>query len=394
MVSLAGMKVLFLTKYDLERFGIAEPLLALAAALAGRGVDVLVAGGHETAKAGALRDGRPCLHTPLPKPGLMRGSGSVRKLVGLCRQHGIEIVHCHGLYRPGYAGRLIKRRSGIPYVVTSWGDIVPSSSRQRRRSVRRRCRQILKDADAVTHPTTVIAEYAGRLCDVSPKSSVIPNGIDLRLWRKDTKPAEGRYILAIGKLTDQTGFGVLIDAMQHLGGAEGDISLVIAGEGQAASALRARAGKLGLEVREGLTELADADRGAVFFAGFVGDEAKLSLFGGARLVAFSSQYGEGFPGVLLEAMASGKAIVASDIPATRAIVTAGENALLVAPLDADAWAAAIGKLLQDRELRESIERNNLTRAEQYDWPVVAGKFAGIYRNVLAGAAVNQQREGK
>ena len=394
MVSLAAMKILFLTKYDLERFGIAEPLLALSEALADRGVDVLVAGSHETAKAGALRDGRLCLHAPLPKPGLMRGAAAVRNLVRICRRHGIEIVHCHGLYRPGYAARLIKRRSGIPYVVTSWGDIVPSSSRQRRRSVRRRCRQILKDADAVTHPTTVIAEYAGRLCDVSPKSSIIPNGIDLRLWRKDTKPVEGRYILAIGKLTDQKGFGVLIDAMQHLGGAGGDISLVIAGEGETGPALRAQAGELGLEVHEGLTELADAAPGAVFFAGFVGDEAKLDLFRGARLVAFSSQYGEGFPGVLLEAMASGKAIVASDIPATRAIVTAGENALLVAPPDADAWAAAIGKLLQDNELRENIERKNFQRAEQYDWPVVAGKFAEIYRRVLTGAADNQQHEAK
>ncbi|MBL7132486.1 MAG: glycosyltransferase family 4 protein [Phycisphaerae bacterium] len=375
------MKVLFLTKYNLEKFGIAEPLIALSAALSACGADVLIAGSHETAKAGRLRGGRPCLHAPLPKPGLMRGA-AVRNLVGLCRQHEIEIIHCHGLYRPGYAARLIKRRSGIPYVVTSWGDIVPSSSRQQRRSVRRRCRRILADADAVTHPTAVIAEYAGRLCDVSAKSSIIPNGIDLSWWRSGAVPLAGRYILAIGKLTEQKGFGVLIDAMGRLAGRQTDISLVIAGSGQAASALRAQAGDLGLEVREGLAGLGDAQGGAVFFAGFVGDEMKLGLFRGARLVAFSSQYGEAFPGVLLEAMVCGKAIVASDIPATRAIITPGENALLVAPADADAWAAAIGNLLGNNELRSSIERNNLQRAEQYDWPVIAGKFTEIYRRVL------------
>ncbi len=379
---MAAMKVLFLTKYNLEKFGIAEPLMALSDALAGRGVDVLVAGSHKTAKAGVLRNGRPCVYTPLPKPGIFGGL-TVRGLMRICRRHGVQLVHCHGLYRPGYAARLVKLRTGIPYVVTSWGDIVPSSSRQRRRSVRRRCRAILTDADAVTHPTTVIAGYAERLCDVSHKSTIIPNGIDLQRWREQTKPVGGRYILAIGKLTEQKGFGVLIDAMHRLAGS-GEACLVIAGDGQEGPALRARASSQGLEVREGLEGLDSAKPGAVFFAGFIQGGQRLPLFRSARLVAFSSQYGEGFPGVLLEAMACGKAIVASDIPATRAIVTADQNALLVPPSDADAWGQAIRKLLDDDQLREKIERNNLVQAEQYDWPVIAEKFARVYRCVLSG----------
>jgi phosphatidylinositol alpha-mannosyltransferase len=131
----------------------------------------------------------------------------------------------------------------------------------------------------------------------------------------------------------------------------------------------------------------------VIFTGYVDGPGKHDLFRRAALVAFPSQKGEGFGLVLIEAMAARKAIVASDFAGTRAIVKDGVNGLLVDPPDADAWAAAIRKLLQDNELRENIERKNFQRAEQYDWPVIAEKFAEIYRRVLTGAADNQQHEG-
>lgn len=387
------MNVLFLTKYELARYGVAQTLQALSESLLPLGIRVLVCSSHDSARGGTMPNGRPCTWAALPKPGLLRGRPQVRALAAICREHAIGLVHAHGLYRPGWAALHLKRRTALPYVVTSHGDIMPTSSRQQRQSVRRRCKAILAGADAVISLTEAMAGYAEDLCDVSDKNSVIPNGIFLDRWRQIGDVPADRFILAAGTLTPQKGFSVLIDALKQLIDAGQDVSLVLAGEGPQAEALRAQARGAGLSVQEGLSSPGPQRSRSVIFAGYVDGAGKHDLFRRAALVAFPSQKGEGFGLVLIEAMAARKAIVASDSAGTRSIVEDGVNGLLVDPPDADAWAAAIRKLLQDNELRENIERQNFQQAEQYDWPVIAGKLAEIYRRVLPGAADNQQHEG-
>jgi len=354
------MNVLFLTKYDVARFGIAHTVQALSATLEPLGMDVLVCSSHESARSGVLPNGWPCVRAPLSRPGLLSGKAEVKRLAALCGEHAIDLVHCHGIYRPGYTARQLKALTGLPYVLTSWGDIVPSSSRQQRRSVRRRCRAILADADAVTSPTTAIAGYVRDICNVDDKHTLIPNGIYLDQWRAEPIPPQGDYVFALGTLTPQKGFHVLIDAMKRAAA-----PLVVGGEGEQAEALREQAAGAAVE-----------------FPGYLDGQAKCDAFHRAKLVAFPSQYGEGFPGVLLEAMAAGRAIVASDLPVTRSILTEGVSAVLVPPADVDAWAEAIAGLLADDSRRQAMERTNATAAEEHDWPVVAGRFAEVYARVL------------
>ncbi|MCE5325601.1 MAG: glycosyltransferase family 4 protein [Planctomycetaceae bacterium] len=387
------MKVLFLTKYDLQKFGIAEPLSALSAALGKLGVDVTVYSSDPSARAGRMGNGQPCIYGPMPRPHLLMGHLAARHIARLCRREGFELIHCHGLYRPGWAARAVRRLADVPYVVTSWGDIVPTSSRQQRWSVRRRCRKILADAAAVVHPTSVIAEYS-RALGRGPTESIIPNGIDLDRWRSTQQQCpprrlvQGPYILAVGKLVEQKGFQVLIRAMAQPPLKGGDARLVIAGDGPDAAAFKTLARELGLNVAGGLDAISDAPAGSICFAGFVDFATKVHLYRDAAAVAFSSQYGEGFPGVLLEAMAAGKAIVASDIPATRAIV-GRDSAIFVPPPQEQAWAKTMGEVLDDDERRAMMEKTNGTKVEQFAWTRVAQQFAEVYRAILDGVQGRQ-----
>ena len=377
-----GVKILFLTKYNVVRYGVAEALAGLAAALRPLGVEVLVYSSDSSASIGRLSDGTPCARGLLPKPGGFRGRRSIRHIVELCRQRRIELVHCHGLYRPGYAARAVKRAVGMPYVVTSHGDIVDTSARMRRRSVRRRCATILRDADAVTFLTEAMVQYGNDLCDVRAKSAVIPNGIDLHWWRQPTVvAASANYILAIGRLDQQKGFDVLLNAMKLLAGRCVDLRLVIAGQGQAEPALRRQVRQLGLTTCSRLGELAQAGAGTVCLPGYITGQAKRDLFAGSALVVFPSLGDEGFGLVLIEAMAAGKAIVASNIPAARGLIADGRNGQLVVPGDVAQWADTIQRLVHDDRLRSSFEQANLAEAERYDWATLARRYLDVYQRV-------------
>ena len=97
---------------------------------------------------------------------------------------------------------------------------------------------------------------------------------------------------------------------------------------------------------------------------------------------------DAFAFVQLEAMASGKAIIASDIPELREVLAAGRNAEIVPLGDTEKWADAIEKLVSDDKTRQRYEQANLVDAEQYNWPAIAKRYAEVYQRVLSG------RDGK
>lgn len=373
------MKVLFITKHDVARYGLAEVLSALTASLAHHGVEAVTYSSHESARAGMLPDGRRCLHGPLPKPGRWSARTDARKLAATARDIGAEVLHCHGLHHAGFAGMMVKRLTGLPLVVTSHGDIT-RDKRRRNPLFRWRCGRVLKAADAVTHLGDAMMGYAMEMANVRAKSTIIPNGVDTRWWRGTGAPVAGRYVLAVGRLDPQKGFDVLIRAMKLLADRGVDIGLVIAGEGDAGGALRAEATGIGLRVAEGLGAVPTAGRGAVCFAGFVQGDDKRNLAAGATLISFSSQHGEVAPPLaVLEAMAAGKAIVGSDIPAARSILVPGQNAELVAAGDPAAWADAIARVAGNDGLRTAYEQQNRRLIEQYDWTSIAARYAEVYR---------------
>jgi glycosyltransferase involved in cell wall biosynthesis len=109
------------------------------------------------------------------------------------------------------------------------------------------------------------------------------------------------------------------------------------------------------------TELGLAD--VVELPGRVDPEAMRGMLGGASIACLSSVW-EGMPGAVMEAMACGLPVVATDVSGTREVVADGESGLLVPPCDPPALARALARLLDDPELRTRLGTAGRRRMEE------------------------------
>jgi phosphatidylinositol alpha-mannosyltransferase len=120
----------------------------------------------------------------------------------------------------------------------------------------------------------------------------------------------------------------------------------------------------------------------VEFLGRVSDEEKAQLFRTADVYISPATGGESFGIVLLEAMAAGTPIVASDIHGYKGVVRRDREALLVPPREPKALAGAIARLLRDDELRAAMSAAGTTRAQEFSWERVTGKVEDYYGFVI------------
>ena len=93
---------------------------------------------------------------------------------------------------------------------------------------------------------------------------------------------------------------------------------------------------------------------------------------------------ESFGLILVEAMAAGVPVVATDIPGYREVIRDGVDGSLVPPGDPHALAVAVGRVLGDRDLRERLRANARERARTYGWDAVAPTIEAIYERVAGG----------
>lgn len=174
------------------------------------------------------------------------------------------------------------------------------------------------------------------------KARVIPNPVPAvkeGTARLPRKSAERHTMVAMGRLVDQKGFDLLLDAFGQLADQYPDWNLVVMGEGPLRAQLLARARALQLEHQ-------------VQFVGEVADP--FSVLRGADLFVLASRF-EGFPNALCEAMACGVAVVSFDCPSGPAeIIRHGIDGILVPPGDVSALAAALDQLMKDQDARKRL----------------------------------------
>jgi glycosyltransferase involved in cell wall biosynthesis len=195
---------------------------------------------------------------------------------------------------------------------------------------------------------------------VTPRLTVVPNGVDPHRFAGGAIFAHPRpYVVAVGRLVRQKGFDVLIEAFARL--RPTGVDLLLAGDGPERLALEEAGRRFGLA-------------GRLHLLGARDPEAVASLYRGAVLAACPSRW-EGLPVVCLEAMASGRAIVATTVDGIPDAVTDGETGLLVPPDDPVALAQALGRLLEDQtfRLRLGVAGQRVT-AERFAWPRVASGY--------------------
>lgn len=207
---------------------------------------------------------------------------------------------------------------------------------------------------------------------------IIPNGIDVARFRLPAaRPPDlqGKepYILFVGRFEERKGLPILLQAFAELKSRVPHVHLVVVGAG----ARRKR-------YEEWIARRSLPD---VHFAGYIPDERLPDYYQHAAVFCAPNTGNESFGIVLLEAMAAGCPVVASNIEGFAELVVYGAHGLLVTPNSPRALADVLTKVFTDEKLRGSLASRGADYVEQFAWPVVADRVLTFYREAAERAAV-------
>ncbi|MEX2289907.1 MAG: glycosyltransferase family 4 protein [Mycobacteriales bacterium] len=205
---------------------------------------------------------------------------------------------------------------------------------------------------------------------------LIPNGVDVGRF-EGAAPPPGRpddpTVVFLGRIDEpRKGLAVLLEALPELVRQVPRVRLLVAGPGDAD------------EVREAVPP---SLRDRVELLGLVREQDKPRVFASGQVYCAPNTHGESFGIVLVEAMATGVPVVASDLPAFRRVLDDGAAGVLVPVRDPGALAAALGALLQDAPRRARLTAAARLAVRTYDWSRVTRQIVEVYETVALAAPV-------
>lgn len=213
---------------------------------------------------------------------------------------------------------------------------------------------------------------------------IIPNGIEFERFaspRVEPLPhlMDGKLnVLFVGRLEKRKGFRHLLSAFRYVKAAVPNARLIVVGDYS-----RAEKAPFVYYARE--EHIRD-----VKFVGYAESAEIPRYYRSAHVFCAPSTGFESFGIVLLEAMAAGVPIVASDIPGYRTVLTDGAEGFLVPPGDEPALAGAIIRLLQNAELRARLGAHGQQTAKCYDWARITGQIEAYYNELLERRRIERQ----
>ncbi|CAB4751184.1 unannotated protein [freshwater metagenome] len=197
---------------------------------------------------------------------------------------------------------------------------------------------------------------------------VLFNGIELGDYVASSLPRE-KAIFFIGRHEPRKGLSVLLEAMKKL---PPDVRVWIASDGPETAELQQRFSH---------------DK-RIEWLGRISDTEKVSRMCRASVFCAPSLHGESFGVVLLEAMAAGTPVVASNLDGYRNVATDGETALLVETGNVTSLATALANVLNDSELAARLTTNGREHAQHFSMDVLADRYVEMYERALHMEATN------
>jgi len=289
-----------------------------------------------------------------------------------------DVVHAHWLIPNAAIIAGVLRAHAAPLVISLHGSDVFVA--ERLRPARTLARRALHDAGAVTACSRDLRRRAIALGTTAEKVRTVPYGVDVsffsparegrELRRRWGIPDEGLLVVALGRLVEKKGFSYLIKAAALTSG----VHLVIAGDG---------------DLRRPLEELARETGAPVTFPGALGRSRAADALAAADIAVVPSVIDragnvDGLPNSLLEALAAGRAVVATRVAGIPDVVEHGVNGLLVPEKDPAALAAALGQLADSPELRFRLGTEaRQTAVSRLSWQAAARTFEDCYAQAAA-----------
>ena len=297
----------------------------------------------------------------------------VRRLLRICRERDVTIWHGHD-YKSDAIGLLLRRFHSMKLVSTVHGWGVRSRKTPLYHAIDRfalrRHDRVVCVSDELLRQCIDARIPIGRCCEIA-------NGIDLSAYDELPDPTSARagfgirndypLLIAVGRLSAEKGFDVLIRAVEQLIESGTPANLLIAGNGPLLAELEQQIAGTG-------------HAGLIRLLGHVTDPRR--LFAAADAFVLSSR-SEGLPNVLLESLACRVPVVATPVGAVPNVVTDGEDALLFPVDDADALTVALTRLLSNPSLQQSLAENGRCTVErQFSFEVRMQKMAALYDSLL------------
>ncbi len=275
-----------------------------------------------------------------------------------------DLIDAHYLYPDGVAAAVVARALGKPFTMTARGSDVTELANFPRQ--RRMILDAVFRSDAVISVAEALKADLVQLGAPAEKIRVLRNGVDLGMFRpvdraasRATMTVNGAVIASVGSLIPRKGHDIAIGALAHLP----DATLLIAGQGPEQAALKALAEKLGVA-------------GRVRFLGQLRHEALIDVYNSADALVLASTR-EGWPNVLLEAMACGTPAIAADAGGAREVIREAAAGRIVDERNAEAIASAVRDVLatSDRQATRAY-------AERHSWDETSDGLAALFSDAV------------
>jgi phosphatidylinositol alpha-mannosyltransferase len=248
-------------------------------------------------------------------------------------------------------------------------------------------RQLLKLYLKRLHATIAVSEPARDFVSryfPTADPRIVPNGIDVEAFRPGHGPIrhlrdEHVNVLFVGRLEKRKGLRDLVRAFEYMQARVPRSRLIIVGDGPLRSTVESYVA--GHHVRN------------VVMAGHVPNAVLPRYYCTADIFCSPATGGESFGIVLLEAMASGLPVVATEIPGYLSVLEPGVDSLAVRPKRAAELGAALTVVARDADLRRRLGQAGRTKAQRYSWPLVTTQVLDVYRQARRAASGLKEVEG-
>ncbi|WP_239340111.1 glycosyltransferase family 4 protein [Frankia sp. CiP3] len=313
---------------------------------------------------------------PVPYNGsvarLLMGPVSAARVRRWLREHDFDVLHVHEPTAPSVS---------LLTCMLADGPIVATFHTSNPRS------KILTAAHGALQPSMekirariAVSEAARRTIveHLGADALLIPNGVAVDAFRDATplpaRPPGDATVVFLGRIDEpRKGLDVLLAALPALVARCGQARLLVAGPGDGEAVLD----RVDLGLRE-----------RVRLLGLVSDADKPRVFRSGEVYCAPNTGQESFGIVLLEAMAAGTPVVASDIDAFRRVLDDGQAGRLFPAGDAAGLAHTLAELLADQAERNRLAERGRAVVAAYDWPTIAKRIAGVYEMVAGDVPVS------